>query len=122
MASPCHRLLTCHAERAVGPPGIRAWTRVRDRDHGGVDAPVALDPRAGSCAQDVTMAGLADVPFSVDLALADRWMATGSRCTDRGLLAMLARASIKTAGLLMLAFDFTSYGEQIERKEVSGDR
>jgi hypothetical protein len=87
-----------------------------------VDAPVALDPRAGSCAQDVTMAGLADVPFSVDLALADRWMGTGSRCTDMGLLAMLARASIKTAGLLMLAFDFTSYGEQIERKEVSGDR
>jgi hypothetical protein len=33
---------------------------------------------------------------------------------------MLARAFINTAGLL--AFDFTSYGEQIERKEVSGDR
>lgn len=61
------------------------------------------------------MAGLADVPFSVDLALADRWMGTGLRCTDMGLLAMLARAFINTAGLLMLAFDFTFYGEQIER-------
>jgi hypothetical protein len=34
---------------------------------------------------------------------------------------MLALALINTAWLLMLAFDFTSCGEHIERKKVSGD-
>jgi uncharacterized protein len=38
---------------------------------------------------------------------------------DLGPVLMLALAFINTAGLLMLAFDFTSYGEQIEARERS---
>jgi hypothetical protein len=34
---------------------------------------------------------------------------------------ILALAFINTAGLLMLAFDFTSYGEQFEAREGSRD-
>jgi hypothetical protein len=40
---------------------------------------------------------------------------------DLGPVLMLALAFINTAGLLMLAFDFTSYGEQIEARERSRD-
>jgi hypothetical protein len=40
---------------------------------------------------------------------------------DLGPVLMLALAFINTAGLLMLAFDFTCYGEQIEARERSRD-
>jgi hypothetical protein len=48
------------------------------------------------------------LPWLIDGWLPDRIALTW------GLLSMLALAFINTAGLLMLAFDFTSYGEQIE--------
>jgi hypothetical protein len=86
-----------------------------------MDHAVSLHPSARPCAQNVTMAGSMFL-FPVILP----WL-IGGRGPDRvaltwGLLAILALAFINTAGLLMLAFDFTSYGEQIERKEISGDR
>jgi hypothetical protein len=37
------------------------------------------------------------------------------------MLLMLVLAFINTAGLLMLAFDFASYGEQIEPRVSSRD-
>jgi ABC-type anion transport system duplicated permease subunit len=38
-----------------------------------------------------------------------------------GLLSILALAFINTAGLLMLAFDFTAYAEQVHSREIACD-
>ena len=50
--------------------------------------------------------------------LIDGWM-PDARALTLGLLLVLALAFINTGGLLMLAFDFASYGEQVEAREAA---
>jgi hypothetical protein len=61
--------------------------------------------------------------FLVPLALP--WLIDGWRpdlaALTWGLLSILALAFINTAGLLMLAFDFTAYAEQVHSQEIAGD-
>jgi len=61
--------------------------------------------------------------FLVPLAapwLVDGWQ-PGLATLTVGLLLTLVLTFINTAGLLMLAFDFASYGEQIEARDGSHD-
>jgi hypothetical protein len=61
--------------------------------------------------------------FLIPLAapwLVDGWQ-PGLAALTVGLLLTLVLAFINTAGLLMLAFDFASYGEQIEARDGSHD-